>query len=203
MTENIIKSILIEFGPCSSTEILDFIKSDLFLEKGFITSEEWTQSKIQYQLDKLTLKNDKFFKFQSNSGYKNRYGLTKFQFYLLYEPRYLKVKGYLKHCMFCGMPIYINGTDVFHFRYKCNQYQEQENFKLIKVQDFWAIISRDFVFGVLDNLHSSSLRLPGWNQNRTNSSILSELWLINEKAREMDFIEFDRLLPLNAEEYIA
>lgn len=203
MTENIILSILLEFEPCSSTEILDFMNSDLFYKRGLISSEDWTRSKIQYQLDKLNLKNDKIFKFQSNSGYKNRYGHTKFQFYLFYEPRYLKVKGYIKHCMFCGMPIYINGTKVFHFKYKCNQYQEQEYYKLIKVQDFWAIISNDFVFGILDNLYSSSLRLPGWNQNKKNSSILSELWLINETAREMEFIEFDRLLPLNAEEYIA
>lgn len=203
MKDNIIHSILLEFGPCSSAEILDFMKSDLFYQKGHISSEEWTHSKIQYQLDKISLKDDKIFKFQSNSGYKNRYGLTKFQFYLLYEPRYLKVKGYLKHCMFCGMPIYINGTEVFHFRYKCNQYQEQDYYKLIKVENIWAIISCDFVYGILEDLHSSALRLPGWNQNKSSDNFLSELWLINEKAREKELIEFDRLLPLNAEEYIA
>ncbi len=203
MKDNIIYSILFEFGPCSSVEILDFMKSDLFFKKGHISSEEWTRSKIKYQLNKISIKNDKIFKFQSNSGYKNRYGLTKFKFYLLHEPRYLKVKGYLKHCMFCGMPIYINGTKVFHFRYKCNQYQEQDYFNLIKVKDFWAIISRDFVYGILDDLHSSALRLPGRNQDKSSANILSELWLINEKAREKDFIEFDRLLPLNAEEYLT
>ena len=203
MIDNLIRSIIFEFGPCSSAEILDYLKSNLFYQKGHISSQEWTRSKMQYQLDKLSLKDDKIFKFQSNSGFKNRYGITKFQFYLLYEPRYLIVKGYLKHCMFCGMPIYIKGTKVFHFKYECNQYQEQEYFKLIKVKNFWAIISRDFVYGVLDDLHSCALRLPGRNQKKNNKNILSELWLINEKAREIELIESDRLLPLNAEEYIA
>jgi len=203
LIDNLIRSILYEFGPCSSAEILDYLRSNLFYQKGHISSQEWTRSKIKYQLDKISHKDDKIFKFQSNSGFKNRYGITKFKFYLLYEPRYLIVKGYLKHCMFCGMPIYIKGTKVFHFKYKCNQYQEQEYFKLIPVKNFWAIISRDFVFGVLDDLHSCALRLPGWNQKKKGENILSELWLINEKARELELIEFDRLLPLNAEEYIA
>ncbi|GAJ17947.1 unnamed protein product, partial [marine sediment metagenome] len=44
---------------------------------------------------------------------------------------------------------------------------------------------------------------PGRNQNKSNEDILSELWLINERAREKELIESDRLLPLKAEEYIA
>lgn len=203
MTINIIYSILLEFGPCSSTEILDFLRSDLYYQKGHFSSQEWTRSKIQYQLEKISLKSDKIFKFQSNSGFQNRYGATKFQYYLLQEPRYLKVQGYLKHCMFCGMPIYINKAKVFHFKFKCNQYQEQKYFKLLKVEDFWAIISRDFIYGILDDLRSCALRLPGRNQNKSNEDILSELWLINERAREKELIESDRLLPLKAEEFIA
>ena len=148
-------------------------------------------------------KNNKIFKFQCNSGYKVRYGTTKFKYYLLQEPRFLKTQGYLKHCMFCGMPIYINDDKVFHFKYKCNQYQKQEIFKLLKVDNFWAIISRDFIYGVLDDLHSCILRLPGTNQKKDQNTSLSELWLINQKARKEELIESDRLLPLKAEEFIA
>ncbi len=71
------------------------------------------------------------------------------------------------------------------------------------MDNFWAIISRDFIYGVLDNLQSWAIRLPGKNQNKSNEVILSELWLINEKAREMEIIESDRILPLKVEEYLV
>jgi len=200
---NIIYSILLEFGPCSSLEMLDFLRSDLYYQKGYISSEEWTHSKIQYQLKKISRNNKDIFKFLCDDGFKIRYGTTKFQYYLLQEPRFLKVKGYLKRCMFCGMPIYINESKVFHFKYKCNQYQEQKYFKLVKIDYFWTIISRDFVYGILDDLKSCSLRLPGKNKSKTKDNFLSELWLINETLREKEIIEFDRLLTLKAEEYIA
>ncbi len=200
---NLISSILLEFGPCSATEILDYLNSNLHFLKGHYTHQEWTQSMIKYQLDKISMKNDKAFKFQSDSGFKIRYGITKFEYYLLQEPRYLKVKGYIKRCMFCGMPIYIKDTEIFHFKYKCKQYIPQNYFKLLKVGIFWAIISVDFVYGVLDNLQSCIIRLPGKNKDKSNETIYTELWLINEKAREMEFIEQDRLLPLKAEEYLV
>ena len=73
----------------------------------------------------------------------------------------------------------------------------------MKVNNFWAIISRDYVYGVLDNLQSCKMRLPGRNQTKSNENLLSELWLINEKAREKMLIESDRVLPLKAEEYIT
>jgi len=59
------------------------------------------------------------------------------------------------------------------------------------------------VYGVIDNLESCKIRLPGKNQNKSNENILSELWLINEKARKRDYIEFDRILPLKVEEYLV
>jgi len=200
---DIIESILLEFEPCAITEVFDYLRSDLFYQKGNYSLEEWTRSKIRYHLDKLSQENKKIFKFESNSGFKVRYGFSKFKYYLLEEPRYLKVKGYLKRCMYCGMPMYIIDADVFHFKYKCKQYQPQENFKLLKVDDFWAISSRDFVCGILDDLQSPTLRLPGVNRNQNNKEFFSELWLINEKAREMGIIESDRLLPLKAEEYLT
>jgi hypothetical protein len=116
---DIIKSILFEFGPVAVNEALDYIRSDIFFQKGNITSEEWTYSKLKYYLDKIANQDRKIFKFSCKTGYPVRYGITKFQYYLLEEPRYLKETGYLKRCMFCGMPIYINGTKVFHFRYDC------------------------------------------------------------------------------------
>lgn len=203
MITNIIHQILLEFGPCAATEILDYLRSDLFHEKGHYSSQEWTRSKIKYQLNKNFQENNKIFKFQSNSGFKVRFGFTKFKYYLLEEPRYLKIKGYIKRCMYCGMPIYIKETEVFHFKYRCKQYKLQDYFTLLKLDDFWAIISHDFVYGILDDLQSCTLRLPGRNQNKSKQEILSELWLINEKARERGLIESDRLLPLKAEEYIA
>ncbi|KKL62392.1 hypothetical protein LCGC14_2185640, partial [marine sediment metagenome] len=90
-----------------------------------------------------------------------------------------------------------------HFKYKCRQYTPQKYFKLLKIDTFWAIISRDFVFGVLDNLQSCVIRLPGKNQDKSNEDVLSELWLINEKARETEIIERDRILPLRVEEYLV
>ena len=105
--------------------------------------------------------------------------------------------------MFCGMPIYIEDTNVFHFEYNCKKFKSQNYFKLLKLNTFWAIISTDFVYGILDDLQSGIFRLPGKNQDKSNEDIFSELWLINEKARESDLIESDRLLPLKAEEYIA
>jgi hypothetical protein len=199
---NIIYSILLEFQPCNAQEILDYMRSNLFYQKGNLSHQEWTVSMINYQLDKLGQENDKIFKFQSKSGFKVRYGMSKFDYYLLMEPRYLRENGYLKRCMFCGMPIYINDTKVFHFKYQCKQYIPQEFFKLIKVDYFWAIISRNFVHGVIDDLQSLNLRLPGKNQDKNLDGIHTELWKINEKAREKNLIEKDRLLPLKVDEFI-
>jgi hypothetical protein len=199
---NLIESIILEFGPCSTTEILDYLRSDLVFQKGHYSKKEWTRSKIRYQLNKIVKNNPKILKFSCNSGYSVRYGLTKFEYYLLEEPRYLKPEGYLKRCMYCGMPIYINGTRVFHFKYNCKQYHPQNYFNLLKLKDFRAIISRDFIYGILDDLQSCEIRLPANNQITSNKIFLSELWLINEKAREKEIIESDRLLPLKAEEYI-
>ena len=55
---------------------------------------------------------------------------------------------------------------------------------------------------ILDDLQSGKLRLPGRNQNKLDKDVYSELWLINEMAREKELIESDRLLPLKAEEFI-
>ncbi|MBN1215456.1 MAG: hypothetical protein JXA99_08420 [Candidatus Lokiarchaeota archaeon] len=198
----IIESILIELGPFATIEILDYLRSDFFCQKSYYNRDEWTRSKVRYQLNKISKNNKKIFKFHSSYGYLVRYGYTKFIYYLLEEPRYLKVQGYLKHCMYCGMPIYINDKKVFHFKYKCKQYQPQEYFKLLKINNFWAIISNNFVYGILDDLHSCKLRLPENNQNKANDNIFSELWLINEVARENEIIESDCILQLKAEECI-
>ena len=203
MILDIIQTILLEFGPCATPEILDYLRSNFFFQKGFYTSIEWNQSKIKYQLKKISKENNTILKFQSRTGYKVRYGITKFKYYSLKEPRYLRVKGYIKRCMYCGMPIYIYDSKVFHFKYKCKQYESQNFFKLMKIDTFWAIISPNFVHGILDDLQSGNLRLPGRNQDKSYKKIYSELWLINEKAREKELIEFDRLLPLKVEEYIV
>ncbi len=200
---DIFQAILLEFGPLATPEILDYFNSNFFYQKGHYTSIEWNRSKIEYQLKKISQEEEEIFKFQSIDGYKIRYGTTKFKYYLLKEPRYLRVKGYIKRCMFCGMPIYIYDSKVFHFKYKCEQYQAQSFFTLLKLNTFWAIISPNFVHGILDDLQSGNLRLPGRNQNKLYKDYHSELWLINEKAREKELIEPDRLLPLKAEEYIV
>ncbi|MHA1151000.1 MAG: hypothetical protein ACTSR8_22490 [Promethearchaeota archaeon] len=200
---SLIYSLLLEFGPCSTTELLDFLNSDLYLHKGLPVCQDFTRSKLRYQLNKFAKNNKEIFKFRCENGFKVRFGTTIFKYYLPYEPRSLKVQGYLKPCIFCGMPIYINQNKVFHFKYKCSQYQEQEYFRLLKLENFWAIISRDFVYGILDNLHSYELRLPGPIKNKTNSNIKSELWLINDEAREREIIEPDRILPVKAEEFIV
>lgn len=197
-----LERILSEFGPCTITEILDYLKSDFFQIKGQFNPEEWTYSKVNYRVNKIVEENPKFFKFECTTGYKFRFGVSKFKYYSLKEQRFLKIKGYLKRCMFCGMPMFIEDERIFHFKYHCTQYEPQDYFKLIKVENFRAIISKDFVHGILDSLNSSELRLPE-NYKGENANVSTELWLINKKARENKFIESDRLLPLRAEEYIA
>lgn len=199
----IIETILNEFGPCSTSEVLDYLNSDFFYNKGNYSSHDWTKSNIRYYLDKISQENEKIFKFESSSGYKVRYGLSNFEYYLRSEPRFLKVKGQLKRCIYCGMPIYANENNEFHFKYKCEQCIPQDYFKLVKLNSIWVIISRDYVFGVLDDLSSCSIRLPGKNQDSQKDNSLSELWLINEKARELELIEEDRLLTLKADEFIV
>ena len=199
---DLIYSILGELQPCNAREILDYMRSNLFYQKGNISKKEWNIPMIKYQLDKLVQDNDNIFKFESTSGFKVRYGMSKFDYYLLMEPRYLKESGYLKRCMFCGMPIYINENKIFHFKYHCKQYQPQDYFTLLRVDYFWAIISKDFVYGILDDLQSLTLRLPGTCQSNSNKDINSELWLINKEARLKNFIEEDCLLPLKTEEFI-
>ncbi|MBN1800670.1 MAG: hypothetical protein JW891_04145 [Candidatus Lokiarchaeota archaeon] len=200
---NVLLSILAEFGPCAPIEVLDYLRSNIFCQRNKFSSEEWTQSKIRHKLNNLVESNKIIFKFESKSGFKVRYGLSRFKYYLLQEPRFLRVKGYIKRCMFCGMPIYIEDSNVFHFQYKCKQYTPQEHFKLMKVDTFWVIISRDYVYGILDDLQSSALRLPGKINNKSSGNSFSELWLINECARKQELIEPDRLLPIKAEEFIA
>ncbi|MBD3211872.1 MAG: hypothetical protein GF311_04615 [Candidatus Lokiarchaeota archaeon] len=199
----IIKQILIELGPCAVNEALDYIRSGFFLQKGNLSLEEWTYSKLKYHFDKIIEENKVLFKFNCDSGYQVRYGPTKFEYYLLEEPRYLRESGYLKRCMFCGMPIYINGRKVFHFRYNCKQYIPQKYYHLLKIDNFFAIISRDFIYGILDDLQSCKIRLPSYNQIESSENVQSELWLINKIARERELIEPDRLLSLRAEEYIT
>ncbi|MHA1727248.1 MAG: hypothetical protein ACTSWY_00770 [Promethearchaeota archaeon] len=198
-----IKNIISEFGPCAPLEILDYIHSDFFYQKGYFTPQDWTLSKIKYHLEKIAKEDNEIFKFQTHSGYKIRYGHTKFEYYLSEEPRFLKAKGSLRRCIFCGMPVYVNENKEFHFKYKCEQYIPQEYFKLLKIHDKYAIISRDYIYGIIDNLQSCSIRLPGRNQNMQEENIHSELWLINEQARKLHVIEKDRLLPLKVEEFIV
>ena len=200
--EKFFKSILYDLSPCSIAEIYDYIHSDLFYIRGNISSEDLTMSKIRYELERLVETSPQIFKFHCKSGYKIRYGLTKFRYYLPNEARFLKVKGYIKRCMFCGMPIYIEEDNLFHFKYKCKQYHPQDHFQLVKIQNLWAIISHAFIHGLLDNLHSAVLRLPEGIKNKTPENI-SEWWLVNKIIQKKGYIEKDKFLPVRGEEFIA
>ena len=197
---NLINTIITEIGPISSIEILDYLNSDLFYERGNFSSEEWTRSKIQYQMDKLAREKENVYKFTCNSGFKTRYGTTKFNYFLSEEPRFLKVRGYLKRCMYCGIPIYIHDTKIFHFNFKCDQFYPQSYFNLLKVNDFWAIISKDYIYGVLEDFQTCMLRLPGIIKLKSKKDVQSEFWMINLKAKEQELIESDRILLIYAEE---
>ncbi|MGQ4876207.1 MAG: hypothetical protein ACP6IY_19235 [Promethearchaeia archaeon] len=200
---DIIKSILFEMDPCSSAEILDYINSDLFYYRGYNNPKELNLSQITRRLNTISKNSNKIFKFECENGYKNRFGISKYQEYLASEPRYLKVYGYMERCMFCGMPVYVYQNKSHHFKYKCEKYPEQNIFKLIKVESLYAIISQHYVYGVLDDLQSCNLRLPGKNNNKSRKNILSELWLINEFTKENGLIDSEQLLTLKAEEYIT
>ncbi len=200
--KNFFKSILYDLSPCSVAEIYDYIHSDLFYIRGNICTEELTMKKIRYELERLVKINTQIFKFQCKSGYRVRYGFTKFKYYISNEARFLKVKGYIKRCMFCGMPIYVEEDHLFHFKYKCNQYHPQDFFQLVKIQDFWVIISHAFIHGILDNLHSAVLRLPEGNKN-SKSENTSEWWLINKILRKKVYTKNDKIFFVRGEEYIA
>ena len=200
---NIIKSLLSELQPCAAGELIDFLRSDLFYEKGYYTSENLTNRRVRYYLDKISQKNNKIFKFQSESGFKIRYGNSKFKYYSLNEPRFLTVKGHLNRCLYCGMPIYCNESDTFHFKFNCKEYIGQDYYSLLKIDNFWAIVSNYFVYGILDNLQSSTLRLPGKNPNYAIDGINSELWKVNDYAREKKLIEKDQILSIKAKEFIV
>jgi len=197
---NLIHTIIKDIGPISSTELLDYLNSDLFYKKGYFTHEEWTRSKIQYRLDKLTRNFDDIFKFKCKSGLNARYGISKFKTFLSEEFRFLEVKGYLKRCMYCGIPIYIQDEKIFHFKFKCEQFFPQSFFKLLKVDDFWAILSENFIFGILEDFQSCSIRLPGNFKSKAEKDILTEFWLINTRAKEQEIINKDQILKIYAEE---
>ncbi len=198
----LILSILQELSPCSSYEIYDYMKSDFFYKKGNLYLDHISIARISRFLVQIEKENKSIFKFICADGFNFRYGYTKFKFYLPLEPRYLKPQGYLKRCMNCGMPIYIEGDRVFHFKYHCSQFQQQDYFKLIKFGKKRAIISHNFVYGVIDDLNTSNLRFPFKNMDN-QENILSELWIINETARKLGLIELDKILPLKADEYIS
>ncbi|WP_457556509.1 hypothetical protein [Candidatus Harpocratesius sp.] len=207
--KDLLLSILKEFSPCSSYEIYDYIRSDFFYEKGNICLEDVSIHRISTYLTQIEKERPEIVKFRCKSGFPLRYGYTKFKYFLLDEIRYLRPKGYLKRCMYCGMPMFIEENHIFHFKYKCDQYQHQNMFKLIKFGSKRAIISANFVFGVIDDINQGKFRLPDtfsktlYHEKEKKPSVYSELWMINHKAREIGIIEKDRLLPLKAEEYIA
>ncbi|MGQ4876269.1 MAG: hypothetical protein ACP6IY_19580 [Promethearchaeia archaeon] len=200
---DIIYSVLLELQPCSSAEILDFINSNLFYYRGYKNPGELTLSQINYYLKKIIRNSAKIFRFECENGYKIRFGLSKYHGYTPSEPRYLKVQGNIEHCMYCGMPIYNHHGKEYHFEYNCDKYDEQSEYKLIKVGKIYAIISRQYIHGILDDLQSCYLRLPGKNGNLTHKNIFSELWVINEHARKNGLIDADQLLTLKAEEFIS
>lgn len=105
--------------------------------------------------------------------------------------------------MFCGMPMYVKNAQVFHFQYNCKQYHPQKHFKLLKLNNFWAIISQSFIHGILDDLQTQELRLPSSLSGHNGSSFSSELWIINHEARKKGLIEPDSLLSVDVEEYLV
>ena len=104
--------------------------------------------------------------------------------------------------MFCGMPIYVEEENIFHFKYNCKQYIPQDHFKLVKIQNFWVIISHAFIHGLLDNLHTAVLRLPDTFKDKTPEKT-SEWWLINKFLRKKGYIKNDKVLTVKGEEFIA
>jgi len=198
----LILSILQELSPCSSYEIYDYMKSNFFYEKGHYYFDDLSIPKISRFLTQIEKENSNIFKFKCSDGFNFRYGFTKFKYFLPLENRYLRPQGYLKRCMHCGMPIYIEGNRIFHFKYQCSQYKQQNYYKLLRFGKKKAILSHNFIYGVIDDLNSGILRLP-YKSKQDNERVASELWLINEKARKIGWIESDRLLSLKADEYIS
>jgi hypothetical protein len=200
--KKILISILYEISPCSIAEIYDYIHSDLFFLRGNICYKDFDLKKLRYELERLVAMNPHIYKFQCDSGYKVRYGFTKFLYYLPNEPRFLRVKGSLKRCMFCGMPIYAEENHIFHFKYNCEHYHPQNHFRLIKINGFWVIISRVGLIGIIDDINSTNLRLPDRVTN-IDPNNTSEWWLINRLLRKRGYTESEAFFPIIGDEYIS
>lgn len=203
----ILEQIITSLSPCAINEILDYIQSDLFHEKGYLIKEDFSESQIRYRVEKLISADKRFFKFYCLNGYEVRYGYTQFHYYLLEEPRYLRPKGYIKRCMYCGMPIFVEDTHIFHFPYHCKQHHPQQKFRLLRMEKSVVIYSDHYIHGIMDGINAGSIRLPANYGSESSSSsslgILSEWWQINELARDQNKISQTDLLYVKAEEYLA
>ncbi|MHA1996822.1 MAG: hypothetical protein ACTSU9_01820 [Promethearchaeota archaeon] len=195
-----VKKALVEFGPCSVRDLFDYLQSSLALKRGLYIPGTLTMDKLRRELEKLVDTDESIVKFNCTSGTKIRYGLTNFVDYPISETRYLHPSGTIHACMYCGLQVFTKGGQTFHFPGRCSQCNNQTFFKIIRFAGSKAIISDSFVFGIIDKENKYKLRLPKQIHVEGYKSLLSELWYINELAREKGMIPKGKILPLNAME---
>ncbi|MHA1683673.1 MAG: hypothetical protein ACTSUE_22235 [Promethearchaeota archaeon] len=195
-----IKKALVEFGPCSVRDLFDYLQSSLALKRGLYIPGTLTMDKLRRELEKLVDTDESIVKFNCTSGTKIRYGLTNFVDYPISETRYLHPSGTIHACMYCGLQVFTKGCQTFHFPGLCSQCINQTFFKIIRFAESKAIVSNSFVFGVIDKENKYHLRLPKQLHVEGYKSLLSELWYINELAREKGIIHKEKILPLNVME---
>jgi hypothetical protein len=195
-----IRKALMEFGPCSVRELHDYLRSDLALKRGLFCSKDTSMELLRAELNALAEENKTIIKFMCKTGTKVRYGITLFPGDRASETRYLVPMGTLQTCVYCALPIFTCENRRFHFPAKCTEYKTQNYFKIFRYKDTRAIISDDFVYGVIDNTEPFTLRLTKEVHLDKANRVLSELWYINQQACQQQQIPAGRLLPLKTRE---
>ncbi|MHA1368589.1 MAG: hypothetical protein ACTSRA_02575 [Promethearchaeota archaeon] len=202
----LVKKALLEFGPCSVRDLFDYMRSDFALKRGLYIFKDFSIDILYKTLNKLVEKNELIVKFSCSSGTKVRYGYTNLPGCLPGEPRYLEPIGNLECCSFCGSPVFIYNGNKFHLHADCFKYSRQKTFIILRYNNTKAIISDSFVFGVIDGKMDYRIRLPGIINkppeitSKLRFGVFSELWYINELAREKGLVPPGRLLPLKVKE---
>ncbi len=189
-----------EFGPCSVRDLYDYLRSPFALTRGLYCSKNITIDAVRRELNALVSENREIVRYSCHSGTKIRYGVTLLRGFSQSETRFLKPNGVMHTCIYCGLRIFECDGRKFHFPAMCTQNVAQNYFKILKIKDAIAIISDDFVYGIIDDVAPYILRLSKEIHRDITGQPISELWYINRRAQQKKFVPVGRLLPLKTKE---
>nr|MDO8119256.1 hypothetical protein [Candidatus Sigynarchaeota archaeon] len=182
----------------------DYLRSDVALQRGLFFSKDATVDTIRKELNLLVEEQDVIVRYACDSGVKYRYGITLYPRYAKSEERYLVPCGSIRTCEECGIPYFTCDNKIYHFPAACDRYVRDGYFTVLKYkEDARAIISSDYIYGIIEEKKQSTLQLPKELQHGKAKELVSELWLINQVAREKGYVPKGRVLRLRAKEVTA